>query len=102
MTEEEREIVQLKLLVEQLKTLLETYRKQAREDRKQLEDEWYYRGYDAAQADGWRKCAEGQSTTQYCGLLQSTRKAEREECASIADQHSAPIVASKIRARGVK
>lgn len=49
-----------------------------REDRKKLEDEWYYRGYDAAQTD------------------------EREACASIADQHSAPIVASKIRARGVK
>ena len=28
--------------------------------------------------DGWRKCAEGQRTTQYCGLLEEAVKAERE------------------------
>jgi hypothetical protein len=29
-------------------------------------------------ADGWRQCAEGQSTTQYCGLLEDAVKAERK------------------------
>ena len=31
--------------------------------------------------DGWRKCAEGQRTTQFCGLLDAAVKAEREACA---------------------
>jgi hypothetical protein len=29
-------------------------------------------------AEGWRQCAEGQHTTQYCGLLEAAVKAERE------------------------
>ena len=33
--------------------------------------------------DGWRKCAEGQKTTQYCGLLDAAVKAERERCCVI-------------------
>ena len=31
--------------------------------------------------DGWRKCAEGQKTTQYCGLLDLAVAAEREKVA---------------------
>ena len=32
--------------------------------------------------DGWRQCAEGQRTTQYCGLLDAAVKAEREKVAA--------------------
>lgn len=31
--------------------------------------------------DGYRKCAEGQQTTQFCGLLEQAVRAEREACA---------------------
>ena len=31
--------------------------------------------------DGYRKCASGQRTTQFCGLLDAAVKAEREACA---------------------
>jgi hypothetical protein len=34
-------------------------------------------------AEGWRQCAEGQSTTQYCGLLEDAVKAEREAWAKM-------------------
>jgi hypothetical protein len=36
--------------------------------------------------EGYRKCAEGQRTTQYCGLLDAAVKAEREACAAIAEK----------------
>ena len=32
--------------------------------------------------DGYRKCAEGQRTTQFCGLLDAAVKAEREKVAA--------------------
>ena len=32
------------------------------------------------QRDGWRQCATGQRTTQYCGLLRQAVEAEREAC----------------------
>ena len=32
---------------------------------------------------GWRKCAEGQSVTQHCGLLEAAVKAERDRCCRI-------------------
>ena len=35
--------------------------------------------------DGYRKCAEGQRTTQFCGLLEEAVKAEREACAKVCD-----------------
>ena len=35
--------------------------------------------------DGWRQCAEGQRTTQYCGLLDAAVKDEREACAKVCD-----------------
>jgi hypothetical protein len=66
-------------------------------------------------AEGYRQCAEGQHTTQYCGLLEAAVKAEREACALIADEEfgstlmigdaqpkhsSAWRIAAAIRARG--
>ena len=33
--------------------------------------------------DGWRQCAKGQRTTQYCGLLDAAVKDEREACCKI-------------------
>ena len=33
--------------------------------------------------DGWRQCAKGQRTTQYCGLLDAAVKAEREAVGNI-------------------
>ena len=34
---------------------------------------------------GYRKCAEGQRTTQFCGMLEQAVEAEREECARVCD-----------------
>ena len=56
--------------------------------------------------DGYRKCASGQRTTQFCGLLDAAVKAEREECAKLCDHvpglsiDGAKRVAAAIRARG--
>jgi hypothetical protein len=56
--------------------------------------------------DGYRKCASGQRTTQFCGLLDAAVKAEREECARLCDHvpglsiDGAKRVAAAIRARG--
>ena len=54
--------------------------------------------------DGWRQCAKGQRTTQFCGQLQQAVEAEREACAKLVDywearqgEHS-----DAIRARGRK
>ena len=58
--------------------------------------------------DGYRKCASGQRTTQFCGLLDAAVKAEREECAKLCDHvpglsiDGAKRVAAAIRARGEK
>lgn len=35
--------------------------------------------------EGWRQCAKGQNTTQFCGLLEEAVKAEREACAKLAE-----------------
>ena len=62
--------------------------------------------------DGWRQCAKGQRTTQFCGLLDAAVKAEREACAKVAEeqadspaltsleQYRARFIADAIRARG--
>ena len=58
--------------------------------------------------DGWRQCAEGQKTTQYCGLLDAAVKAEREACAKVAESFDPNMrwsnyglhIANAIRARG--
>ena len=36
-------------------------------------------------SDGWRQCAQGQRTTQFCGQLQKAVEAEREACASLIE-----------------
>lgn len=64
-------------------------------------------------SEGYRKCAEEQRTTQYCGLLDAAVKAEREACAKVCEDiplpkdptqftHIPTIVgcAAAIRARG--
>ena len=56
--------------------------------------------------DGWRQCAEGQRTTQHCGLLDAAVRAEREACAKVAESYEPTCdtcpsgVANAIRARG--
>ena len=64
--------------------------------------------------DGWRQCAEGQRTTQHCGLLDAAVRAEREACViacekiseslysydNIAEGRAAQDCAKAIRARG--
>jgi hypothetical protein len=57
---------------------------------------------------GYRKCAERQKTTQFCGMLEEAVKAEREACAKVADAWDADhpetnygrCIADAIRARG--
>lgn len=34
---------------------------------------------------GWRHCAEGQKTTQYCGMAEQARLEEREACAKLCE-----------------
>ena len=64
--------------------------------------------------DGWRQCAEGQRTTQHCGLLDAAVKAERKACViacekiseslysydNITEGRAAQDCANEIRARG--
>ena len=54
------------------------------------------------QADGWRQCAKGQNTTQFCGQLEAAVLAEREACAALAEtlfSSTGPDVAEEIRAK---
>jgi hypothetical protein len=37
-------------------------------------------------ASGYRKCAVGQRTTQFCGQLEQAVLAEREACAKVCDE----------------
>ena len=56
--------------------------------------------------DGYRQCAKGQRTTQFCGLLADAVKAEREACAKVAESYEPRCdvcpsgVSNAIRARG--
>lgn len=36
-------------------------------------------------AGGWRQCAVGQRTTQFCGMAEQARADEREACARLCD-----------------
>jgi hypothetical protein len=36
--------------------------------------------------DGWRQCAKGQRTTQFCGQVQAAVEAEREACAQVCEE----------------
>ena len=38
--------------------------------------------------DGWRQCAKGQRTTQFCGMAEKAREEEREECAKVCDDQA--------------
>lgn len=53
---------------------------------------------------GYRKCAVGQRTTQYCGMAEQARREEREECAKMFDGevwgYDYREIAAAIRARG--
>ena len=52
-------------------------------------------------SDGWRQCAQGQRTSQFCGMVEQARLEEREACA-IAGGAAADArldVAAAIRAR---
>jgi hypothetical protein len=57
-------------------------------------------------ADGWRQCAQGQKTTQHCGMAEQVRAEEREACARVCETEGARVDASwascaaAIRARG--
>jgi len=37
-------------------------------------------------ADGWRQCAQGQKTSQFCGMVERARLEEREACAKLCDK----------------
>ena len=43
-------------------------------------------------ADGWRQCAQGQRTSQFCAVAEQARLEERKACAK--------VFAAAIRARG--
>ena len=53
------------------------------------EAELFVRFADAVQKamlrDGWRQCAVGQGTTQFCAMVEEAVKAEREACAKVCD-----------------
>jgi len=56
---------------------------------------------EAMKLDGWRQCAKGQRTTQYCGQLEAAVSAEREACATKCESHYDTAQAARaIRARG--
>lgn len=38
-------------------------------------------------SQGYRQCAKGQRTTQFCGMLEEAVKAEREACAKVCEGH---------------
>ena len=58
--------------------------------------------------EGWRQCAIGQKTTQFCGLLEEAVLAEREACAKVVENYTGAwndegyALAQAIRARGEK
>lgn len=52
---------------------------------------------------GWRQCAIGQRTTQYCSMAEQARLEEREACAKVCDgwtNADGDRCAEAIRARG--
>lgn len=49
---------------------------------------------------GYRQCAKGQRTTQFCGMLEQAVLAEREECAKVCNDYDYPSeCAAAIRSR---
>ena len=41
--------------------------------------------HEILRRDGWRKCAAGQRTTQFCAMVEEAVKAEREACARVCE-----------------
>ena len=71
-------------------------------------ERFFHMAQAAVIEQGYRKCAEGQKTTQFCGMLEQAVLAEREACAKVAqsfDPHMrwsnyGQVIANKIRDRG--
>ena len=58
---------------------------------------------EAMKIDGWRQCAKGQRTTQFCGQVQAAVEAEREACLrKCTFGRSSADIEIAIRARGEK
>jgi hypothetical protein len=54
-------------------------------------------------SEGWRQCAQGQRTTQFCAVAEQARLEEREACAQVCDPYThGQWFAAAIRARGSK
>jgi hypothetical protein len=57
-------------------------------------------------SEGWRQCAQGQRTSQFCAVAEQVRLEEREACVKVCENEGARIDASwtscaaAIRARG--
>ena len=55
-------------------------------------------------SEGWRQCAQGQKTTQFCGMVEQEREACAKVCDELADRDKLSnyyrIAARAIRARG--
>jgi hypothetical protein len=54
-------------------------------------------------SEGWRQCAQGQKTSQFCAVAEQARAEEREACAQVAEGFDAcdpKHIAAAIRARG--
>jgi hypothetical protein len=72
-------------------------------------ERFFHMAQAAVIEQGYRKCAEGQKTTQFCGMLEQAVLAEREACAKVAqsfDPHMrwsnyGQVIANKIRDRGL-
>ncbi len=63
------------------------------------------RFFNMAQAamieQGWRQCAKGQRTTQFCGMVEQAVQEERESCIDIVAIHGGSVeIEAAIRARG--
>ena len=55
---------------------------------------------DRMLSEGWRQCAQGQRTTQFCGMVEQARQEEREACARVCEEYAqAKYAATAIRAR---
>jgi hypothetical protein len=55
-------------------------------------------------SEGWRQCAQGQKTSQFCAVAEQVRQEEREACASLLEDFErfgdTRDCADAIRARG--
>jgi len=40
-------------------------------------------------SEGWRLCAQGQKTSQFCAVAEQVRQKEREKCAQVCEEQNA-------------